>query len=169
LIRQSSLRQYSITLPLGEQSGGVDAAKRLGRKTAFLCHSHQDRDKALRVQSFLHEQGWRIYIDWQDAAMPSTPDRSTAENIQRKIRQLDWFLFLATEASMASRWCPWEIGYADGAKGKETIAVIPTRDDKGTGFGSEYMKLYRRIDEVGLGWRMLEPGGQTGVELRSLR
>ena len=45
---------------------------------------------------------------------------------KRRIELADFFLFLATRNSMSSRWYPWEIGYADGAKPIDTILVIPT-------------------------------------------
>jgi hypothetical protein len=93
----------------------------------------------------LEEAGWHVYVDWADGAMPETPTRETAVQIQRKIVDLDFFLFLATANSMRSRWCPWEIGYADGKKPINRILILPTADGAVT-HGSEYLQLYRRID-----------------------
>ena len=121
------------------------AARSAKLQTAFLCHSHKDQDLVASVQDFLWRNGWRIYVGWQDTTMPEKPNRETAEKIQSKIRDNDCFLFLATSNSMASRWCPWEIGYADSEKGKEAVVVIPTRDAMGS-HGNEYIELYRRID-----------------------
>ncbi|PUU61759.1 hypothetical protein DCL23_26205, partial [Citrobacter freundii] len=59
----------------------------------------------------------------------------------------DWFLFLATKNSTQSRWCPWEIGFADIAKGYEKILIIPTENDSGVWYGNEYLQLYKRMDE----------------------
>ena len=101
--------------------------------------------------------------------MPTSPNRETAEKIQKKIVELDWFLFLATQNSMSSRWCPWELGYADGKKGREPIAIIPTLDNSGTTHGSEYMNLYSRIDENPLGrWSLIDTGQAYGRELKAL-
>jgi hypothetical protein len=93
----------------------------------------------------LNEAGWDLYVDWADPQMPAKPDRVTAERIRERIRVTELFLFLATANSMASRWCPWEIGYADGVKPIDSIFVIPTAA-AGTTHGSEYLDLYRRID-----------------------
>ncbi len=123
------------------------AARAARIKTAFLCHSRKDQELAMSVQDFLWKNGWRVYVDWQDTTMPDKPNHETANRLQEKIRDNDWFLFLATANSMASRWCPWEIGYADSAKGKQAILVIPTSDATGS-HGSEYMDLYRRVDRV---------------------
>ncbi len=77
--------------------------------------------------------------------MPDTPDRQTAERIQQRIIELDWFFFLATDNSMKSRWCPWEIGYADGKKQLNSILILKTIDNYGNYYGNEYLKLYRYL------------------------
>lgn len=141
--RQADIQGYSGFATVRKS---FQEAKGEGKPTAFLSHSHKDASMAKGVQGFLQAQGWEVYIDWQDETMPDTPSRETAEQIQKKIRNLDLFLFLATANSMSSRWCPWEIGYADGVKRIETILVIPTRDNYGTVYGNEYLQLYRYVD-----------------------
>ena len=143
-------------------------ARTLGLKTAFLCHSHQDKDLALGLVRLLNDAGWRIYVDWQDATMPVTPDRQTALRIQQKIVDLEYFLFLATPLSMTSRWCPWEIGYADGKKPLDRILIVPTEQD-GRTHGSEYLELYRKVDVATDGrLGVWEPGEKNGVLVGSL-
>jgi hypothetical protein len=100
--------------------------------------------------------------------MSETPNRETAKRIKQKISDMEYFLFLATRQSMASRWCPWEIGYADGKKPIDQILIVPTKDNAQT-HGSEYLQLYRRIDlssknELAV-W---QPGQDTGVYVRNL-
>lgn len=129
----------------------LQEAKSEGKPTAFLSHSHKDAHIAAGVQGFLQSHGWEVYIDWQDAAMPDSPNRETAERIQQRIRRQELFLFLATANSMTSRWCPWEIGYADGVKQAKAILVIPTQDANGRSFGNEYLQLYRHIDLAKVG------------------
>lgn len=121
------------------------------KRTAFLCHSHLDADLAKGLQGYLHRNGWEVYIDWEDATMPERPDRRTAEKIQAKIRDLEMFFFLATQNSIGSRWCPWEIGYADGVKSLDRILVIPTRDARGVTHGNEYLEIYRHLDKDSTG------------------
>jgi hypothetical protein len=145
-IPQSEIRAAKGTVNESRILANTKFAARAARlKTAFLCHSHKDQDLVSAVQDFLWRNGWKIYVDWQDTTMPDQPNRETAEKIQCKIRENDWFLFLATANSTGSRWCPWEIGYADAAKGKDAVIVIPTRDAVGS-HGNEYVELYRRID-----------------------
>jgi len=143
-------------------------ARAQGLQTVFLCHSHLDELLVTGLITLLEESGWTVYVDWKDAAMPDQPTRETAARIKRKIVDLDFFLFLATANSMSSRWCPWEIGYADGTKDIERILVVPTTDG-GRTHGSEYLQLYRRIEMSTLkklgAW---EPGERDGVLLESL-
>jgi hypothetical protein len=60
--------------------------------TRRACHSHHDADAVQGLISF-----------WQDAAMPDKPNRETAQRIQHKIREMEYFVFLATRNSVASR------------------------------------------------------------------
>ncbi|MEX0166076.1 toll/interleukin-1 receptor domain-containing protein [Pseudomonas brassicacearum] len=140
-IRQSDLRNTSFS-----RSAQAYSSRRPGQPTAFLSHSHQDAQLALGLQEMLKKAGWDVYIDWQDNTMPAIPDGETAFNIKVAIVRADWFLFLATQNSMASRWCPWEIGFADGKKAHDRIAIIPTSDNQGHFHGNEYLSLYNKID-----------------------
>ncbi len=152
----------------GTAARTLNEAKALGLKTVFLCHSHRDAGLVVGLERLLTDEGWRVYVDWQDAEMPESPNRETAARIQQKIVTLDYFLFLATQNSMASRWCPWEIGYADGKKALDQIFIVPTTDGLTT-HGSEYLQLYRRIDISQQGplgaW---QPGQTSGLLLRDL-
>lgn len=138
-LRSAATRQATVV------ARSLNEARTLGVKTAFLCHSHHDANLAKGLVQLLSDTGWRVYIDWQDAEMPDTPNRETAQRIKQKIVDLEYFLFLATPKSMASRWCPWEIGYADGKKQLDRILIVPTEDGAQT-HGNEYLQLYRRVD-----------------------
>ena len=123
----------------------VTEARQSRAKTVFLCHSHSDASLASGLVTLLAEAGWTAYVDWKDHQMPPSPNRQTAERIQQRIVDSDLFLFLATSNSLASRWCPWEIGFANGRKPIERIIVCPTQEGATT-HGSEYLDLYRRLD-----------------------
>ncbi len=143
-------------------------ARKANQRTAFLCHSHKDAVLAEGLQVLLAEQGVDLYIDWKDSAMPEQPNRETADRLRSQIVASDWFLFLATSNSSTSRWCPWELGYADGRKPFDRIAVVPTRDGN-TMHGNEYMQLYRRIDVTDIGQLLwVPPGSNQGVLARSI-
>lgn len=142
-IRQETLRNkaYNYNQRLDEAKytnlGGV-------KRTAFLCHSHKDETLVKGLIVILREQGIELYVDWLDHSMPPKPNKVTASNIQKKIKDSDIFLFLATENSKASRWCPWEIGYADASQ--KNIYIIPTSFGNEI-YGNEYLEFYPYIDE----------------------
>ncbi|GGK48318.1 TIR domain-containing protein [Pseudomonas koreensis] len=163
-----TIRQSDLTNAAYGRTQRSFSAKRYGQPSAFLSHSHKDERLALGLQQMLVAQGWDIYIDWQDQQMPDQPDVETAKRIKRAIIGADWFLFLATENSTASRWCPWEIGYADGEKPLNRIAVVPTTDANGSFYGNEYLRLYSRIDTANSGGLALFDTKNQGTWVRSL-
>ncbi len=148
----------------------LDGTHRATVATAFLCHSHKDEDLAKGLQVLLSENGWDLYIDWQDREMPERPEKETAEKIKSKIITMDWFLFLATPNSIQSRWCPWEIGFADSKKIYDRILIIPTSDSSGNWYGNEYLRLYRKIENATTGGLAAFRPGQNsgGTWIRSL-
>lgn len=164
-LRSASRRFYStpVTKTLREA-----VAKR--QKTAFLCHSHKDREFVQGLQVLLLENGWNVYVDWQDSELPEEPDKITADKIRTQIHALDWFLFLATPNSTDSRWCPWEIGYADNCKPYDSILIIPTTDQSGKWYGNEYLQLYRQITRDNIGGLSAFPAGRGtgGIQIRHL-
>ncbi len=144
-------------------------ATQLGMKTAFLCHSHKDAQYAEGLVAELRDQGWKIYIDWKDNTMPEHPNADTADKIQSRIKSLNYFLYLATPNSNSSRWCPWEIGYADGVKARSRMFLIQTQDDNGHVYGAEYLELYQSIDRANSGrLAAFDPGATQGTLVQNL-
>jgi hypothetical protein len=60
---------------------------------------------------------------------------------------------------MSSRWCPWELGYADGVKTHERIIMIPTQDGYAS-YGSEYLDLYTYIRQQIMVLQLLVQGNR---------
>jgi hypothetical protein len=145
----------------------MNEAKSRGFFTAFLCHSHRDTEFVKGLVATFHQAGWNVYVDWADPGMPDTPNRETAQRIREKIVQADFFIFLATPHSVTSRWCPWEIGYADGTK--QRIIVVPTRDGASV-HGNEYLELYEHVEfDQDRHLRVWQPGQpRGGILLESL-
>lgn len=169
MISQSTIRSYAARASIQKSDRVVEEARKAGRQTAFLSHSHRDAEIAKGVQAFLQEHGWDVYIDWEDLSMPSRPNRETADKIKRRIKELDWMLYLATANSAASRWCPWEIGYADGVKGVDRVVIIPTQDTQGNNHGNEYLDLYQHVDMAkGGGYGLFRPIDKRGVLLENV-
>ena len=154
-----------------EKSGAiVNQALRAGKQTAFLCFSRKDGNLAKGLQGFLQSEGWTVYIDWEGAAMPPTPNPVTSQNTRERIKRLDWFLYLATAHSAESRWCGWEMGYADAVKPHDRIIILPIYDNSGRAQGMEFLKLYRHLSAAALGgYGVFDPITRRGPLLRNLK
>ncbi len=146
-IKQATLRNARSRGMIVERYSTKEASIQ-GRDTAFLSHSHFDRELAEGLRVYLKEMGWNVYIDWLDETMPEKISGETANRLKAKIKECQLFFFLATANScLVSRWCPWEIGIADSQKGPDKVFIIPTKDDKGYEHGNEYLSIYRKITE----------------------
>lgn len=139
----------------------------LAQVTAFLCHSHKDKDI---VQGFIRRLaalGIKLYVDWNDSGMPQITSRETADKIKGRIKEMSLFIMLATVNALASRWCPWELGVADQMKGYNRILIVPVADSLGAFTGSEYLQLYKRLTPDGVRVGVFEPGSQVAMSAES--
>jgi hypothetical protein len=166
-ISQSTLRskaaQYTKSIRTAQE------ARAAGKKTIFLCHSHKDEELVKGLVKLLAESGWDVYVDWLDETLPDKPSSKTADSLKQKIIDASAMMFLATQNSMASRWCPWEIGYGDAKKTPSKVFIVPTSDSYTT-HGSEYLELYPHIDISTQGNLCLfQPGATSGVRISSVQ
>ncbi len=140
---QRSRKSYSLTLD--ESLKNYNSESQLFKRTIFLSHKHEERDKLEGAIAFLKNFGIDVYVDWLDEGMPKTTSGDTAERLKMKIRQNDKFIFLATEAAIESKWCNWELGLGDAAKFLENLALLPVKKDYKDFSGSEYLQIYPYI------------------------
>jgi len=119
--------------------------------SVFLSHSHHDRDCVKDTVVFLRQMGVDVYVDWLDDSMPKDTSGETASLLKQKIEENDKFVFLATNKSIESKWCNWEIGFGDACKYIEKIALFPLKDDNSEWDGNEYLQIYPYIIESDFG------------------
>lgn len=116
--------------------------------SVFLCHSHHDSEYVENLVIFLRTLGVDAYVDWMDDEMPKETCGDTARKLKEKISNNDKFIFLATNQSLDSKWCNWEIGYGDAYKyGNQKIALFPLKEDYLSWNGLEYLQIYPYIKE----------------------
>jgi hypothetical protein len=100
--------------------------------------------------------------------MPRITSARTADFLKTRIRLCDKFVLLATTNARNSKWVPWELGFADEAKGMQHVAILPVADSNGKWEGNEYMGLYQRILLSDQGNPAIFPAGSgTGSHLGS--
>lgn len=134
--------------------------------SVFLSHSHVETSHIEDAKRILEANGASVYVDSEDPDMPSSTSSATAARLKEKIRGFDRFVLLASEKSLASRWVPWELGFADAAKGMPSIAILPFTSASGTWRGTEYVGLYSTIRPAeGGGVGVFEPDKNSGSKL----
>jgi hypothetical protein len=123
-------------------------SNKVSAKTSiFLSHSHHDSDYVKDVVVFLRKMGVEVYVDWMDDTMPKETSGKTAALLKQKIKENDKFVFLATNNSIESKWCNWEIGFGDAYKYISKIALFPLKEDYTDWKGNEYLQIYPYIAE----------------------
>lgn len=116
----------------------------------FLSHSVKDEELVLGVVKILQEMGQKVYVDWivdknlsRDNVTPAT-----ANTLRRRMSQSSRLLYVATNNATSSKWMPWELGYFDGLKSSEKVAILPLVDYSFSSFqGQEYLGLYQALDK----------------------
>lgn len=129
------------------------AANAVGAYDIFLSHSFHDAELILGVREILQRTGKRVYVDWIDDPQldRSHVTRGTAAQLRMRMIQCSSMVYAATAASTASKWMPWELGYFDGRKGREAIAIMPLVDFAGQSVGQEYLGIYPTIEKASTG------------------
>ena len=106
--------------------------KEYAQVSVFLSHSHQDllNGDVDKVIVILRSIGIRVYIDSLDTSLPPFTSEITANKIKEHIRSNKKFILVATNLSINSKWCNWELGYGDAHKYLNNIALFPLADLK---------------------------------------
>lgn len=144
---EGELRGYANNYSFSEGANrALNKSLSSASTTIFLSHSHKDKELAIGLKNYLGNMGLNLYIDWEDADMPGTPNRETAYALKRRISSTNYFLMLCTDNALQSRWVPWEVGIADMQKPAGKILIAPVTNRYGQFNGNEYLQLYRRID-----------------------
>ena len=120
----------------------------------FLSHSNLDKEIILGVLEVLWGMGYSVYVDWLyhatnvDTTIGAiTP--TTVIELKYHMRKCAWMIYLHSDASSVSKWCPWELGYFDAMyHPHKKICIFPLVDHTGVFRGQEYLALYREVDIV---------------------
>ncbi len=118
----------------------------------FISHSFKDQNRVLRLRNLFKNCGFNVYVDWIDDSYLNRENvtSDTADLIKHRIEQSKALAYVATQNITTSKWCPWELGVADGLLGK--VCIIPflsgnTQESIYHGF--EYLGLYPYLDFTG--------------------
>jgi hypothetical protein len=111
-------------------------------KSIFISHKHGEQEYVYRLKDLLTEYGFTGYVDWEDDSMPKETSGETAKKIKQEINKASKFILIATNAAIESKWCNWEIGYADTNKYINHIVLFPLLKNEDNYRGEEYLQIY---------------------------
>ena len=140
-----------------------------GPFSLFLSHSSQDADAILGVKAYLESAGYTVYVDWiHDPQLDrSRVSAATARQLRARMNQCASLVYVSTPAASSSKWMPWELGYFDGRKTAEAVAILPLVDYQGQPVGQEYLGLYPQLEIIGGSWAVTRRLS-TRTEVKSL-
>lgn len=140
----------------------------------FLSHSVRDARVILGVRDWLTSQDLRVYVDWIDDPEldRSAVSHATAARLRMQMVNSRSLIYATSRAAQQSRWMPWELGYFDGRKGNEQVAIMRLDSSSTDRFvGEEYLGLYKQIEKVRAGGNMepyaVRPSRRQAESLRS--
>lgn len=113
----------------------------------FISHSFLDKELVETLYRKFEEAGYEVYIDWKEKGLEDRENVSaeTARVLKRRMNSCLGLSYIATANIVNSKWCPWELGYADGKKNR--AAILPVLKDSGKEYkGLEYLGIYPYID-----------------------
>lgn len=113
----------------------------------FISHSYMDKELVEVLYKMFEESGYKVYIDWKEEKLQNRENVSveTALILKDRINCCAGLSFIATGNVVNSKWCPWELGYADGKKNRAAILPILKGQDNQYD-GMEYLGVYPYID-----------------------
>lgn len=110
----------------------------------FISHSIKDKELIDGLAIALEEAGYTFFIDWKEDEFKNRADvsRETARRLKEYMDNCTSLVYVSTENTSLSRWCPWELGYVDGKKNK--VAILPIlKEIQGNEYeGEEYLGIY---------------------------
>lgn len=90
----------------------------------FLSHSSVDSELLLQLKSIFNHTNINVYIDWvndRGALKRELTNVNTANAIIERLKASKALLYVHTDASINSRWTPWELGFFHALKGKVCV------------------------------------------------
>jgi len=142
-------------------------------KDVFLSHSSGDHELLPAVILVLEQHGGRVYVDEQDSSLRGSDFESVAARLRTAVHRCPKFVLFVSAKTDSSKWIPWELGIADGAKQGRNVALFPSaeRAPDMSWAEQEYLGLYHRVVigrfEGGQEeWMVLNHRDNTAVRLR---
>lgn len=174
---------YYTASELKSRAGGITASaarselshsfNETGGYDVFLSHSIRDDLLVLGLKRELERMRLTVYVDWieepgldRDHVSPKT-----AARLRERMRSCQTLVYATSTNASASKWVPWELGFFDGYHGRSKVAICPIEDGTGSIQGQEYLGVYKRLEPVHDGDKVLpyvlKISGDEGESMQS--
>lgn len=113
----------------------------------FISHSFLDKKLILTLIDLFNKANYSVYVDWiNDQNLDRDRVSSkTAKLIKKRISECRGLSYIATDNIVNSKWCPWELGLADGLHSGKAC-ILPVMKEGKTFKGTEYVGIYPYIE-----------------------
>lgn len=111
----------------------------------FISHSSQNEGIIASLVKALNAEKYVCYVDWMADRQQLNRQltcKETAEVIVNRIKQSRVFVYVLTKECIASKWSPWELGYAYAIGKPICIYKAEEVDNK-----PEYLDLYPNVTD----------------------
>ena len=109
----------------------------------FISHSYKDKDLINALYYIFESCGYTVFIDWKNDELKDRDSvtKEVANKLKQYMKNCRGLLYVATNNSTDSKWCPWELGFVDGLK--DRVAILPIlNNDVNEYRGQEYLGIY---------------------------
>ena len=109
----------------------------------FISHSYLDKNLINALYYIFESCGYTVFIDWKNEELQNRDEvsKEVAIKLKKYMKNCKGLLYVATNNSSNSKWCPWELGFVDGLKNR--VAILPIlNDEKNEYSGQEYLGIY---------------------------
>ena len=112
----------------------------------FISHSSRNKEIIHSIVKTLNNEGLVCYVDWiadRQQLQRQLTSKETAEVIVHRIKQSKFFLYIQSKECIASKWSPWELGYAYAINKPICVYPIEQVEDK-----PQYLDLHTICKEM---------------------
>lgn len=112
----------------------------------FISHSSENKELIHSLMQAMNKERKVCYIDWiadREQLRREMTCQETAEVIVNRIKQSKVFIYILTKECIASKWSPWELGYAYALNKPICIYQLEEIDKF-----PEYLGLYSTYTDV---------------------
>lgn len=128
-------------------------------KNIFLAHSPLDEEYIVGAISFFFGFNSNVYIKKTSKKKTTKSIHTIASDFKSIIKSCPKIVTLVSPESCDSEWIPWKLGYAEGIKGWESVAIFPIKSeyDVEDWADQSYLSIYPRIVHEFGDWVVKDP------------